>query len=513
MLAERASGLLLHLSSLPSRGGIGDLGPAAYAFADFLAAAQQQYWQVLPLSPTGFGNSPYSALSAFAGNPMFISLEKLAQQGWLEAVSLDALPGGDGPVNFELAAACKSPLLEHAASNFLDHAQPETRERFERFCFDNRFWVEGYASFSVLRTMFDGACWSAWPSEYLHRDPEVIDRFCIEHDRERMVQKAIQFFFQEQWMELRSYCAERKIRFIGDMAIFVNYDSAAVWMRPEIFELDEKKTALYVAGVPPDYFSPTGQRWGNPLYRWDVLASTNFAWWEARFRRALSLCDLLRLDHFRGFESYWAIPAEDQTAIRGKWMKALGTELFSHLHKQLGDLPLIAEDLGVITPEVEQMRKSFGMPGMRVMQFGFGDRGAHLHLPHRCEENMVIYTGTHDNNTTLGWWRQTNPAEREAIAAYLHPGDDGIVWAMMRSAATSVARLCLFPMQDVLQLESDARMNTPAQPDGNWVWRYSPDALQPWITEKLAALTQVTDRDGWVEPIPQPAQDPPAQSA
>ena len=500
MLTERASGVLLHLSSLPSRGGIGDLGPAAYAFADFLASAKQQYWQVLPLSPTGHGNSPYSALSAFAGNPIFISLEKLSDEGWLDPASLESLPGSDGPVDFDLAAARKSPLLEQAAGRFLDQASPEARERFEQFCVDNQRWLEGFVSFSVLRTMFANASWSAWPEEYLHRVPAAMERFRAEHDRERMVQKAIQFFFQEQWMALRAYCAERKIRFIGDMAIFVNYDSAAVWMHPEIFQLDDKKNALHVAGVPPDYFSPTGQRWGNPLYRWDVLASTNFDWWVARFRRALALCDLLRLDHFRGFESYWAIPAEDQTAVRGTWMKGLGTELFSYVYKEIGDLPLIAEDLGVITPEVERMRKSFGMPGMRVMQFGFSDRGAHLHLPHRCEPNMVIYTGTHDNNTTLGWWRQTSSVEREAIAAYLHPGDDGIVWAMMRGAAASVARLCLFPLQDVLQLDGDARMNTPAQPDGNWAWRYSPDALQPWITEKLAALTQVTDRDGWAEP-------------
>src|SRR5665213_1878984 len=504
MLTERASGVLLHLSSLPSRGGIGDLGPEAYRFADFLAACKQQYWQVLPLSPTGHGNSPYSALSAFAGNPLFISLENLAAEGWLDPGSLDALPGGEGPVDFERAAACKRPLLEQAAANFLDRAQPEQRERFEQFCRDNQYWIEGYASFSALRAIFSNASWAAWPADYAHRTAETMEQFHVEHDPERMIQKGIQFFFQEQWVALRTYCAEREIRFIGDVAIFVNYDSSDVWMHPEIFELDEAKNSLFVAGVPPDYFSPTGQRWGNPLYRWDVLASSNFDWWVARVRRALALCDLLRLDHFRGFESYWAIPAEDQTAIRGTWMKALGTELFSHLYKELGDLPLIAEDLGVITPEVERMRKSFGMPGMRVMQFGFSDRGAHLHLPHRCEENMVIYTGTHDNNTTLGWWHQTNETERAAIAAYIHPGDDGIVWAMMRGAASSVARLCLFPMQDVLQLDGEARMNTPAQADGNWAWRYAPDALQPWITGKLAALTEVTDRDGWKDPASVP---------
>jgi 4-alpha-glucanotransferase len=501
MLTERASGVLLHVSSLPSLGGIGDLGPAAYSFADFLAASSQQYWQVLPLTPTGYGNSPYSALSAFAGNPLFISIEKLVSQGLLDGSCIGSLPGGEGPADFERAEQCKRPLLEQAARQFAAAAQTEARERFEVFCRDNVYWLDDYAGFSVLRRMFAGSAWPDWPAEYAHREPEAMSRLQAEHSDEWVDEKIIQFFFQEQWQALRDYCADRKIRFIGDIAIFVNYDSADVWMHPEIFELDDNRKALRVAGVPPDYFSPTGQRWGNPLYRWDVLASRNFDWWDARIRRALALCDLLRLDHFRGFEAYWSIPAEDETAIRGKWMKALGTELFAHLYRELGDLPLLAEDLGLITPEVERMRKSFGLPGMRVMQFGFSDRGAHIHLPHRCEENMVIYTGTHDNNTTLGWWHQTNSVERDAIAAYLHPGDDGIVWAMMRGAAASVARLCLFPMQDVLQLDGDARMNTPALSHGNWAWRYHPDALQPWITEKLAALTQVTDRDGWIEPV------------
>ena len=504
MLTERASGVLLHVSSLPSRGGIGDLGPAAYAFADFLARAKQQYWQVLPLTPTGYGNSPYSALSAFAGNPLFVSIETLVLQGWLDGSSVDNLPSGEGPADFERAEQVKRPLLEQAARRFAEHATGDPKERFEKFCRDSAYWLDDYAAFSILRRQFAGAAWPAWPAEYVQCAPDAMSRLNAEHAQELHTEKVIQFFFQEQWQCLRGYCAERKIRFIGDMAIFVNYDSADVWMHSDIFQLDESKKALQVSGVPPDYFSPTGQRWGNPLYRWDVLASRNFDWWDARIRRALSLCDLLRLDHFRGFESYWSIPVEEETALRGKWMKAMGTEFFAYLHRELGDLPLIAEDLGVITPEVEQMRKSFGLPGMRVMQFGFADRGAHIHLPHRCDENMVIYTGTHDNDTTLGWWHQTNETERQAIAAYLHPGDDGIVWAMMRGAAASVARLCLFPMQDVLQLGGDARMNTPAQSGGNWSWRYHPDSLQPWIAEKLLALTQVTDRDGWVEPAAPP---------
>lgn len=507
MLTERASGILLHVSSLPSRGGIGDLGPAAYAFADFLAAAKQKYWQFLPLSPTGYGNSPYSALSAFAGNPLFLSLEVLAQQGWLSASQLDGLPGCHGPVDFEAASSAKLPLLRQAAANFLDRAPQPDRLRFDAFCRQSAHWLDDYACFAILRQMFDGASWSAWPEPYKQREPQAMEQLRAAHPRELAAEKALQFFFEEQWQALRNYCATRGIRLIGDAAIFVNYDSADVWMQPEIFELDEHRNALRVSGVPPDYFSPTGQRWGNPLYRWDLLQKQNFAWWVARIRRALALCDLLRLDHFRGFEAYWAIPAEDATAMYGQWIQAPGNQLFARLQGELGGLPLIAEDLGLITPPVEQMRRDFGLPGMRVLQFGFSDRGAHIHLPHSCEENMVIYTGTHDNDTTLGWWHRTNPAEREAIAAYLHPGDDGIVWAMIRAAATSVARLCLFPMQDVLQLDSDARMNTPAQSTGNWAWRYDADAAQPWIAQKLAALSEVTDRDGWVRESPQPQDD------
>lgn len=499
MLTERASGVLLHVSSLPSRGGIGDLGPSAYAFADFLATAKQQYWQVLPLGPTGFGNSPYSALSAFAGNPLFISLETLAQQGWVDGSALDSLPYEHGPADFDLAQRVKYPLIERAAQRLATQSTGEIRHRFDVFCHESASWLQDYAYFSVLRTAFNGLGWSDWPNEYRLREPQAMERMKKERGAEIAVQQAIQFFFHEQWQALRSYCASRRIGFVGDIAIFVNYDSSDVWTHPEIFDLDDDRKAARVAGVPPDYFSPTGQRWGNPLYRWDVLAGRNFDWWDGRIRRALELCDLLRLDHFRGFEAYWSIPAEEPTAVNGQWVKALGTQLFAHLYRERGNLPLIAEDLGVITPEVEQMRKSFGLPGMRVMQFGFGDRGAHIHLPHRCDENTVIYTGTHDNDTTLGWWHGTNEAERRAIAAYLHPGDDGIVWAMMRSAAASVARLCLFPMQDVLQLGSEARMNTPAQSNGNWAWRYHPDALQPWIAEKLLALTEVTDRDGWVD--------------
>ncbi len=504
MLTERASGILLHISSLPSHGGIGDLGPAAYQFADFLAAAQQRYWQVLPLGPTGFGNSPYSALSAFAGNPLLISLELLAEQGWLDRSALSALPGADGPVDFDRVSAAKMPLLTAAAGNFVDQCvrgaySGEQRDRFVEFCSEQAHWLDDYASFCVLRRRFHGASWHEWPEAFRRRTPAALEEVRTTQARDLAIEQALQFFFAQQWNALRAACASKGIGFIGDVAIFVNYDSADVWTHPEIFELDDEGRPTRVSGVPPDYFSKTGQRWGNPLYRWDVLRASGFAWWVERIRRSLALCDCIRLDHFRGFAACWAIPASEETAVNGAWEKAPGEELFSAVERALGKLPLIAEDLGVITPEVEALRENFRLPGMRVLQFGFGSRGAHTHLPHRFAENAVVYTGTHDNDTTLGWWRTATEAERSAVAAYLHPigefGEAGIVWAMLRAAATSVARLCLFPLQDVLQLGSEARMNTPAQPRGNWAWRYAPGALRPEMAAALAALMQAADRD------------------
>ena len=504
MLTERASGILLHISSLQSRGGIGDLGPAAYGFADFLAAAHQRYWQVLPLGPTGFGNSPYSALSAFAGNPLLISLEMLAEQGWLERAALDRLPGTNGPVDFDRVAAKKTPLLESAAGNFVDQCASgacsgDLRNRFVEFCSAQAHWLDDYASFCVLRRRFNGASWHEWPEPYRRRTPAALQEMRTAHARELAIEQALQFFFAEQWNALRGYCAAKGIGFIGDVAIFVNYDSADVWTHPEIFELDAEGQPIRVSGVPPDYFSKTGQRWGNPLYRWDVLRTSGFAWWVERIRRSLALCDCIRLDHFRGFEACWAIPASEETAIHGAWEKAPGEEMFAQVERVLGALPLIAEDLGVITPEVDALRQRFQLPGMRVLQFGFSSRSAHMHLPHRFVENSVVYTGTHDNDTTLGWWRTATDAERAAVAAYLHPsgefGEAGIVWAMLRAAATSVARLCLFPLQDVLQLGGEARMNTPAVPRGNWAWRVAPGALHPEMAAALAALMQATDRD------------------
>jgi 4-alpha-glucanotransferase len=500
MALERSSGLLLHITSLPSYGGIGDFGPAAYAFADFLAAAKQRLWQVLPLSPTGYGNSPYAALSAFAGNPLLISLEKLVEAGWIAADRIVGLPGPWGNVRFEEVEQRKWPLLLEAAQNFLSHHDDQQWGRFQRFREENAFWLPDYVRYSVLRQRFHSGAWASWPKDLAHRESNALLHLQQESRDDLEVQQAIQFAFDEQWKALRAYCAKRDIRFIGDVAIFVSYDSADVWTHPEIFELHQDLTPIRVAGVPPDYFSETGQRWGNPIYKWDVLQSRRFDWWVDRMRRAHALYDIIRLDHFRGFEAFWAIPAEDETAIHGEWVKAPGGALFTALHDQLGPLPLIAEDLGLITREVDALREQFDLPGMRVLQFAFTGRGARNYLPHRYVTNTVVYTGTHDNDTTLGWWQHgATEGERTAVYIYLNPAPNDVVWTLMRAASTSVADVCLFPVQDVLVLGSEARMNTPARPENNWTWRMAPDALTAEKAKGLAQLAELTDRDGWVE--------------
>jgi 4-alpha-glucanotransferase len=504
MTPERISGILLHVTSLPSYGGIGDFGPAAYGFVDFLVQAKQRLWQVLPLSPTGYGSSPYSALSAFAGNSLLISLEKLADAGWIGWDRIGGLAGHDGPCDFASAFSRKQPLIEEAAANFLDHAGDKDRVCFQRFCQDNISWLTDWAMFSVLRKRFAYASWSEWPAEYALRQSDAMTAFMNEAGRELAIEQAIQYFFSEQWGALRKYCAERKVRILGDVAIFVSYDSADVWTHPEIFELDEQRKPLRVSGVPPDYFSKTGQRWGNPLYKWSLLEEHGFDWWVARIRRALTLYDEVRLDHFRGFEAYWSIAADEETAINGQWIKAPGHALFTRLKEIFGELPFIAEDLGLITPEVDELREYFGMPGMRILQFGFADRGGHLYLPHRFVPSTVVYTGTHDNNTTLGWWREDTTAdERRNVETYLQPmeHDMEIVWAMIRAAANSVANTCIFPLQDVLHLGSEARMNTPAAITGNWSWRYGRDALHPDFATQLAAIMEMCDRDGYQKPM------------
>jgi 4-alpha-glucanotransferase len=503
---ERSSGLLLHITSLPSYGGIGDFGPAAYAFADFLAEAKQRLWQVLPLSPTGYGNSPYAALSAFAGNPLLISLEYLSLWGWISRERTASLPGRSGDVHWEDVVSAKIPVIEEAARNFLHNHDPEQWARFEGYCHMNGTWLESYAFYSVLRRKFNGASWNTWPAALARRESHALEQIRREHGEELAVEQIIQFAFDEQWRNLRAYCGERNIKFIGDVAIFVNYDSADVWTNPGIFELREDFSPIRVSGVPPDYFSATGQRWGNPLYLWDVLEQQGFSWWVDRVRRAESLYDIIRLDHFRGFEAFWAIPAEDATAVNGEWIKAPGAKLFQRLRDELGDLPFVAEDLGVITAEVDVLREQFNFPGMRVLQFGFSDRGAHIHLPHMYVPNTVVYTGTHDNNTTRGWWEDAaGKIEKDAVNAYLCPAKKDLVWTMIRAVEASVADVCIVPVQDVLDLGTEARMNMPSSSGDNWSWRCPEGVLTLEIAHKLAVIAEVTDRD-----IPPKKTDPSA---
>ena len=494
-MAERASGILLHPTSFPSRGGIGDFGPAAYEFIDWLAQARQGLWQILPLGPVGYGNSPYSSISAFAGNPLLISLDRLADRGLLERGRVDHLDAQVGRVDYEHVRAAKLPLLREAARKFLAAGEGRHRAAFGRFCRDNAWWLDDYVLFLALRNRHPEGAWNRWPRPLVRREAAALESARSEMAEELNLSRAIQFFFFEQWRALRQACAACGIRIVGDVAIFVSYDSADVWTHPDIFRLNGDLEPEVVAGVPPDAFSSTGQRWGNPLYRWDVLQSRGYDWWIQRMRWALQACDIVRLDHFRGFEAYWEIPANLPTAEHGRWIKGPNDDLFHALRNALGQLPFIAEDLGFITPEVHALRNRFGLPGMKILQFAFGNPGAHIYLPHRHDPNTVVYTGTHDNDTTPGWWQhRATPAEKRAVTAYLGADPEGMHWAMIRGAEISPARFCVIPLQDVLGLGSEARMNIPSHPEGNWSWRYQPGALTRDTAARLAELAEITDR-------------------
>jgi 4-alpha-glucanotransferase len=495
----RATGILLHPTSLPARGGIGDFGAAAYAFADFLYSAKQSLWQVLPLGPLGYGNSPYSSTSAFAGNPLLISIDRLAEHGWIDQQRLHDLPERAGGVEYEAIFARKLPLLAEAARNFVKNAAGSARARFDGFCRQNAWWLDDFVLFDELRTRQKLAPWNEWPRELAHRDPAAIQKARQEFAPDLGMRSAIQFAFYEQWRALRHYCAARSIRVIGDIAIFVNYDSADVWTHPELFRLDANRNPEVVSGVPPDFFSQTGQRWGNPLYHWDVMKQTGYKWWIDRLRWVTQTCDYIRLDHFRGFDQFWEIPASEPTAINGKWVDGPKDDLFIKVREALGGLPFFAEDLGYITPEVEALRERLHIPGMAVLQFGFGDVGAHIYLPQRFTSDKVVYTGTHDNDSLMGWWTSGASQEehRHAEAYFVRP-TDGMNWAFIRAAQSSVASLSVVPLQDVLGLGSEGRMNTPSLYGGNWKWRFDPSALTADLADKLARLAEITDR------LPQP---------
>jgi 4-alpha-glucanotransferase len=504
MLFPRSTGILLHPVSLPSRGGIGDFGPAAYEFLDFLASARQGLWQVLPLGPPANGNSPYSSTSAFAGNPLLISLERLAERGWLDGSCLKIPPDSAGPINYDEVSKHKLPLLVEAAGKFLKAgaAQP----RYKRFCAENEWWLEDFVLFDSLRDRYGKKSWNHWPAELARREPEALQAARVELASEMTSRRVIQFFFYEQWRALRFYCAQKSIRVIGDVAIFVDYDSADVWVNRNLFRLTDDLDPEFVSGVPPDAYSATGQRWGNPLYNWEAMRARGYKWWVQRLRWATQTCDYIRLDHFRGFAQFWEIPASDPTAMNGRWVDGPRDDLFNKLREELGGLPFFAEDLGYITPDVHALRERHQIPGMAVLQFGFSDPGAHVYLPHRLTPDRVVYTGTHDNDTTLGWWKSgATDHERQSAETYLGRCEDGINWALIRAAQSSVASLSVVPFQDVLGLGSEARLNIPSRKIGNYLWRYAPGSLNSTLAERLANLAEVTDR------LPQPPSVPPSE--
>jgi 4-alpha-glucanotransferase len=502
MTFPRSSGILLHPTSLPSPYGIGDLGDHAYEFIDFLQRTKQTYWQILPLGPTGYGNSPYLCYSAIAGNPLLISPERLVADGWLQMADLQKLP--DFPsllVDFDQVIEAKIELLDLACYNFRYHGAAEDQQDFQKFIQDQSHWLPDYALFMAIHEHYQDAPWYEWPKSIASRQSEALaEHEQLLHDRIFYYQ-FVQFIFHRQWLMLKAYARDRGIQIIGDIPIYVAHDSADVWANQKSFQLDpETGEAAMMAGVPPDYFSETGQLWGNPVYNWEHLQATNFAWWIGRFQALLKLVDIIRIDHFRGFEAYWAVPQGEKTAERGEWITAPGMQFFQELEQQLGHLPILAEDLGVITPEVEALRDRFEFPGMKVLQFAFGSDNANGFLPFNHSRNFVVYTGTHDNDTTIGWFNSTESYERDRVLRYLGGiSSVGINWDLIRIAFSSVANQVILPMQDVLGLGNAARMNLPGTIQDNWQWRYHNSELTPEIEQQLLRLTETFGRENGFE--------------
>ncbi len=495
----RTAGVLLHVTSLPSRFGVGDLGPAAAEFAKWLATAGGRLWQILPVTPTGpgLGNSPYSSFSAFAGNPLLISPELLVEDGLLTRKHLDEEPAWPkGRVDFEAALAFKTRLLRQSFSRVRRGLMENTA--FVTFCRDNAAWLNDYALFVAVKDRFGGFAWTSWPEDLRDREALALSRWGAVLAEEILYQKHLQYLFFQQWGAFRHMLREHGLELMGDLPIYVNHDSSDVWVNRSLFKLDRNGMPRSVAGVPPDYFSKTGQRWGNPVFDWEACQARGYDWWIARLWHHFGLFDRVRLDHFRGFAGYWEIPAEEETAVRGQWVRAPGRELFGLARERIGRLPIVAEDLGVITPDVKALKEDFGFPGMRVLQFGWGgDLAENDNAFHNHEKNCVVYTGTHDNATTRGWYRtETTAADRRLVRDYLgrRVDETGVAWDFVRLCLMSVAETAVVPAQDLLGLDASARMNTPGKAKGNWGWRLVPGQLDAALAERLLAQIKLYGR-------------------
>ena len=486
----RKSGILLHPTSLYGKEGIGTLGDSLYEFINFLSKSKQKLWQIFPLGPTGYGDSPYQCFSAFAGNPYLIDLETLAKEGYLSFEDINIDFGDDvEKINYGLIYERKLPILKKAYINFKED------DDFTKFEKDNSYWLEDFSQFSAFKEYFGGISWLEWPKEYKNRDSKALETLNSKLENEIKYFKFLQYIFFKQWKNVKAYANSKGIEIIGDIPIFVSMDSADAWSNNEIFQFDKDRNPVKVAGVPPDYFSATGQLWGNPLFDWDKLKETGYKWWIDRVKANLSLYDIIRIDHFRGFESYWSINYGEETAINGKWEKGPGMNLFNAIRESLGDLNIIAEDLGTLTDDVVKLKNDTGFPGMRILQFAFSQDPENEYLPHNYDNNTVVYTGTHDNDTTNSWFSNLNDIEKQEVREYINVYDDnGIVYGLIRAALSSVADIAIIPMQDYLNLGGFARINTPGLAAGNWQWRLKNDGLSDELAKTISHLTEIYGR-------------------
>jgi 4-alpha-glucanotransferase len=497
----RASGVLAHPTSFPGPHGIGDLGDAAFRFVDWLVLAGQRLWQLMPLGPTGYGDSPYAALSAFAGNPLLVSLDWLAGDGLLEASDLRDPPDfHEYEVEFGRVVEYKPPRLRRAFDRFRAGAAAGQRPEFEAFCRDEAAWLDDYALFMALKEAHPGTAWTDWAEDIRLRRPEAVAAWRQRLAAEVRYHQFVQFQFRRQWRVLKLYANERDVRIVGDIPIFVAHDSADVWSHRGLFRLDDRGQPEVVAGVPPDAFTDQGQRWGNPLFDWRALEVAGYAWWIERVRATLALVDVIRLDHFRGFAAAWVVPAGDATAAGGRWERGPGRAIFDAFGAALGEVPFIVEDLGLITPDVEALREELALPGMKVLQFAFGSGPENAYLPHNHERGCVVYPATHDNQTTIGWFQTRDDRERQAIQRYIGRDGTDIAWDLIRLALGSVAETAIVPLQDIMRLGDEARMNTPGRPSGNWGWRFLPHQLHPGLAAGLSELTAAYGRRGMPDP-------------